>query len=85
MDATTNEKDFFLELDDDDRAVITEQFFETVVPKLTRLNARKGNINCEFAGEKYKNWTILFDSMGSDFEIIDFEYDEDSVGIDLDL
>ena len=85
MDATTNEKDPLLELDDDDRAAIAELFFENVVPKLTRLNARKGNINCDFAGEKYKNWTILFDSIGSDFEIIDFEYDEDSTGMDLDL
>ena len=85
MNNTMDENSTNIKLDDDDKFVITDLFFERIVPKLTRLNARKGNINCEFAGEKYKNWTILFDSIGSDFEIIAFEYDEESSGMDLDL
>jgi hypothetical protein len=80
-----NKKFTIIQLDDNDKFAITDLFFEKIVPKLTRLNAKKGNINCDFAGEKYKNWTILFDSIGSDFEIIDFEYDEESSGMDLDL
>lgn len=85
MNNMTNENPTNIELDDNDKFAIIAIFFEKIVPKLARLNARKGNINCEFAGEKYKNWTILFDSIGSDFEIIDFEYDEESAGMDLDL
>jgi len=60
-------------------------FHEKVVPKLVKLHARLGNIACEFAGERYKNWMIEFKSVGDDFEIVDFEYDEKGAGIDLDL
>ncbi|MCP4667095.1 MAG: hypothetical protein GY849_12095 [Deltaproteobacteria bacterium] len=73
------------ELDDDDKVRITDIFFEEVVPKLRKLDARLGNVNCDFAGEAYRDWTILFRSIGSDFEIVDFEYDEDGEGMDLDL
>ncbi len=72
------------ELDDDDRIRITDIFFEEVVAKLKKMDARIGTLNCEFAGEKYSNWNILFKSTGSDFEIIDFEYDEESCGFSLD-
>ena len=72
------------ELDDDDRIRITDIFFEEVVAKLKKMGARIGTLNCEFAGEQYSNWNILFKSMGSDFEIVDFEYDEDSCGFSLD-
>lgn len=78
----TNQKD---ELDDDDRAYITGIFVEEVAAKLKKMDARIGTLNCEFAGEQYSNWNILFKSMGSDFEIVDFEYDEESYGFSLDL
>ncbi|MFC1869230.1 hypothetical protein ACFL0H_14020 [Thermodesulfobacteriota bacterium] len=73
------------ELDDDDRGYITDLFFEEIVPKLRRLDARIGMLNCDFAGEKYKNWSIRFRSAGSEFDIVEFEYDEEGAGIDLDL
>ena len=73
------------ELDDDDKTYIRDVFFEQMVPKLVKCNARLGNLSCEFAGEKYKNWMIQFQSKGSDFEIVEFEYDEDAGSIDLDL
>lgn len=72
-------------LSDEDRSHIRERFLEEVVPKLKRLHARIGNISCGFAGSQYENWVIQFRSRGSDFEIVDFEYDEHSTGIDLDL
>ncbi len=73
------------ELDDDDKAHIMDLFFEDTTKKLRKLHARTGIINCSFAGERYRNWNILFRSAGSDFEIVDFEYDEDTVEMDLDL
>ena len=72
------------ELDDDDKAFITEIFFEKVVAKLKRIDARIGTLNCDFAGDQYKNWNIHFKSKGPGFEIVDFEYDEDSYGFSLD-
>ena len=77
------EQDFPLrELDDDDKARITEVFFEEEVSrKLKMLHARNGILNCSFAGEQYKNWNIHFRSSGSDFYIVEFEYDEDSAGM----
>ena len=62
-----------------------ELFAKEIVPKLIRLHARMGMVNCEFGGEEYGNWQIRFRSRGSDFEIVDFEYDEDGAGLDLDL
>lgn len=73
------------ELDDDDRAYITNIFDEIIVPKLRKLNARLGNLCCGFAGDTYKNWNLNFRSVGSDFVIVEFEYDEDCNSMDLDL
>lgn len=73
------------ELDEDEMEFIRQIFFQEVVPKLKRLSARRGALNCEFAGKKYCYWNILFESAGSGFDIVDFEYDEDGAGMDLDL
>ena len=73
------------ELDDEEKALLCELFFEEIAPKLTRLHARKGTLSCEFAGIQYRPWTIQFESKGSGFEILGFEYDEDAGGIELDL
>jgi len=73
------------ELNDDEKIFLGELFQEEIVPKLIRLGARLGTINCGFAGEKYHKWNINFKSIGSDFIISGFEYDEDSAPIDLDL
>ncbi len=73
------------ELDDEDKVYINEIFLDEVVAKLQKMDARIGTLNCNFAGDQYRNWNILFRSKGPGFEIVDFEYDEDSDGIDLDL
>jgi hypothetical protein len=73
------------ELDDEEKAHITDLFFSEIVTKLKRLDARLGTLNCEFAGNEYKNWNIQFKSDGSGFDIVDFYYDEDGALIDLDL
>ena len=65
-------------LDDDDKAHIAEVFDEDVVPRLMIMQARAGNINCDFAGTEYKNWVIEFRTNRFGFEIVDFEYDENS-------
>ncbi len=85
MKRTENQDNLTDELGDDDREYIREIFHEEVVPRLMRYGARLGNLNCEFAGERFKNWNIQFKSIGSDFEIVEFEYDEEGDGIDLDL
>ena len=72
------------ELDDIDKSHITELFFDEIVPKLNRIDARIGTLNCDFAGDQYKNWNIQFKSKGQSFEIVDFEYDEDSCSFCLD-
>lgn len=72
-------------LDDNERLYISDMFYEEKVPKLIKLGARLGVVNCRFAGEEYKNWNIRFRSAGSDFEIIDFYYDEASSDMDWDL
>ena len=74
-----------LELDDEAQEHIRTTFQDEVVPKLQRLDARLGMLACSFAGEKYRNWVLQFKSVGSDFEIVDFEYDEDADDMDLDL
>lgn len=71
------------ELDDEDRIHIIEVFHEDVVPRLMKMDARIGNISCEFAGEKYRNWVIEFRSNRSGLEIVGFEYDEGARGINL--
>ncbi|MGD9031455.1 MAG: hypothetical protein PVJ69_03095 [Desulfobacteraceae bacterium] len=73
------------ELSDEDQEHIRTLFHEEVLPKLMKLGARLGMLSCEFAGEQFKNWMIQFKSVGDDFEIVDFEYEEDGTGIDLDL
>ena len=83
MEREENQIKLVYELDDDDKAHITEIFFEEIVPKLIKRYARIGNLNCVFAGEQYKNWNIQFKSRRSDFDIVEFEYDEDGCGIDL--
>lgn len=85
MDDIKNQNHTSRELDDEDKFHITEIFFKEVTPKLWRLGARLGTLNCEFAGDQYKNWNIQFKSIGSDFDIVDFIYDEEGSGIDLDL
>lgn len=73
------------ELGDDDIRHIREIFFRDVVPKLGKAQARLGTLSCEFAGEKYKHWNLTFRSKGSGFEIEEFEYDEGTRPLDLDL
>ena len=72
-------------LSDEDKNHIRELFSEEIAPKLNRLHARIGAIGCEFAGPEYQHWLIRFRSRGSDFEIVDFEYDEHASDLDLDL
>ncbi len=77
--------DYPPELDEDAKLFLDELFHDQIVPKLVRLGARLGTINCGFAGDAYKNWNIEFKSMGSGFVISGFEYDENSDALDLDL
>ena len=85
MNEKKDKSPFQYELDDDDRASISEIFDEEIVPRLRDLHARIGTVNCDFAGEQYKNWIIHFKSRGPGFEIVDFEYDEEACSFDLDL
>ncbi len=78
-------KEIKKELDEEDKIYISELFHEQIVPKLRWLEARVGNVNCSFAGDEYKNWNIVFRSNKSGYEIVDFEYDENSRSINLDL
>jgi hypothetical protein len=72
-------------LSDEERGSITELFCDQIVPKLIRLQARNGVVGCDFAGPRYTHWQIHFRSRGDDFDIVDFEYDEQGCGFDLDL
>jgi len=72
-------------LSDEDKESIRELFHREIVPKLTKLHARNGVLCCDFAGSGFSNWQIRFKSRGKDFDIVDFEYDEDGCGMDLDL
>ena len=72
-------------LTDEEKSEIQEIFFEKIVLKLKKLDARLGTISCEFAGPQYAKWMIQFRSRGEAFDIVDFEYDEKGAGIDLDL
>ena len=80
-----NQTSLINELSDDDKDHIREVFFEEIEQKLRNSHARLGTLNCEFAGEQYRNWNIRFKSVGSGFDIVEFEYDEEGCGIDLDL
>ena len=73
------------ELTIEDKEHILMVFHDEIMPKLTKLGARLGTLNCDFAGNQYSNWNVQFKSAGSDFEIVEFEYDEEGVGMDLDL
>ncbi len=72
------------DLTEEDKAYIIEKFEQKVAPKLTmKMLGRIGVLNCSFAGKEYENWNILFRAKGDGFEVIDFEYDEESRGLDL--
>lgn len=73
------------ELKDEEKDHIRMVFFTDVAPKLAKLHARIGTIGCEFAGAQYRDWMLQFNSRGSDFEILSFDYDEDAGSLDLDL
>ena len=73
------------ELDEEDQNHIREVFHDEVTPKLVKLSARLGTLSCAFAGKDYEHWTIEFRSIGDDFEIVSFEYDEEADSLDLDL
>ena len=85
MKNNKSENDLQYELDDDDKFRITVMFHESVISKLLKLHARLGTINCDFAGDQYKNWNLHFKSVGSEFAIVDFEYDDESSSFSLDL
>ena len=80
-----NRVEIIKELSDEDRDHIREVFHEEIVPKLQKSHARLGMLNCDFAGEQYKHWNIQFKSVGSDFDIVNFEYDQEGCGLDLEL
>ena len=71
------------ELEDDDKAHITERFEEDIAARLIQMDARSGNISCEFAGAEYRNWVLQFKSSRWGLEIVDFEYDEDTRSFNL--
>jgi len=71
------------ELDNEDKFHIMHLFHTYASPRLTNLDARIGMLNCDFAGEQYRHWNLRFRSRGESFEIVDFEYDEESHGFSL--
>ncbi|OQY42274.1 MAG: hypothetical protein B6240_14135 [Desulfobacteraceae bacterium 4572_87] len=71
------------ELGDDDKAHITELFEEDISDRLMQMDARSGNISCEFAGSRYRNWVLEFRSSRWGLEIVDFEYDEETRSFNL--
>ena len=73
------------ELYEEDQEHIRAVFDDEIVPKLVKHNARLGTLSCGFAGQEYEHWTIAFRTVGDDFEIVSFEYDEDADDLDLDL
>lgn len=73
------------ELYEADKVHIIEVFLEKIAPKLHKLDARIGVLNCDFAGKRYKNWNARFRSVREDFEIVDFEYDEEGSGFSLNI
>ena len=85
MEKEKNSEHIIDELDEEDKAHIADIFLEEIVPKLRKHDARLGNLSCGFAGEQYRYWTLQFKSVRSDFEIVEFTYDEEGDGIDLDL
>lgn len=65
-------------LEEEDKIYLTQRFEEEIVPRLKKYQARVGSIGCEFAGEEYSPWLIHFRAKGMDFEILEFEYDENA-------
>jgi hypothetical protein len=78
-----NEGQMVPELSLKDETLLMEVFYEKVVPKLQKLQARNGIINCRFIGEHFRHWNIVFKTMGSEFKIVDFEFDENADGMSL--
>ena len=71
------------ELEDDHKLHITECFEKDIAARLMQMDARCGNISCEFAGAQYRNWVLEFKSSRWGLEIVDFEYDEDTRSFNL--
>lgn len=72
------------ELSEEDKAIIREIFEQEICPKVSmKMIGRVGVLNCSFAGKEYENWNIIFRAKGDGFEIVDFEYDEESRGLEL--
>ncbi len=70
-------------LDDDDRYHITEIFEGEIADRLLGMDAKSGNISCEFAGHQYRNWVLEFTSSRWGLKIVDFEYDENTRSFNL--
>jgi hypothetical protein len=70
-------------LDDDDKIRITEIFESDVAARLMQMDAKCGNISCEFAGPQYRNWVLEFKSSRWGLEIVGFEYDEETRSFNL--
>jgi hypothetical protein len=73
------------ELTDEDKFRIMMTFSEEIVPKLRKLGARIGNVDCRFAGPQYRHWLVHFQSKKDGYQITEFEYDPNSDTLDLDL
>jgi len=71
------------ELDAEDRDLISRIFEERISPRLKLYHARTGALGCGFAGDAYANWVLHFRSVSDDFEITEFEYDEEARNVDL--
>ena len=72
------------ELTEEEKAMIIEKFEQQIAPKLMmKVMGRVGILNCSFAGKEYENWNLIFRAKGDGFEIIDFEYDEDTRNLEL--
>ena len=83
MFQASKQRDMIEELTEDDKVQIMTAFLEDIVPKLKKLNARIGALNCAFAGPQYRNWLLHFRETCADFEITEFEYDKNSRDLDL--
>lgn len=64
------------ELSEEDRLYLREAFLHEMVPLLKEWQGRTGVVNCTFAGAKYAGWNIVFKSVGSGFEVVEFERTE---------
>ncbi len=71
------------ELEDDDKFHISHIFEAEIAPRLLQMDARNGNISCEFAGPQYRYWVVEFKSSRWGLEIVGFEYDENTRNFSL--